>query len=398
MLALVAFVMPVILLLCGLALDVGLLELKTLQLQNAAAAAALGAQLEAERGTNHWLAQGQADAALNGFTNGVNNVTVTIVQQPSSGAFAGDYDALQATVTQSVSTSIMGAFTGGTVTLSAQAVSLLTPCVYLTGTNALQSYSLEVANGSLLGNSCPIYVNTGMNVQSAGQMAVDAINVTGSAGASSNPGFVYPSPVFNVRTISDPLASTTSPSFSGTCNHSGFSLSSATATLNPGTYCNGMNFSSSTVTLNPGLYVITGGANWSGSTVTGSGVTLFFTKGGGGSYGQFWFHYYSTVNLSAPNDSSNGGIPGILVFADRNWVPTAAQDFKCANTTFQGDGIWYLSNAGMQFTSCHTFQGTNYFGIVADNIEAAGTIVYPTNNYSNVPTGNPFRPLGGLVQ
>jgi Flp pilus assembly protein TadG len=398
MLALFATVMPVVLLLCGLALDVGLLELKSLQLQNAADAAALGAQLEAERGTNNWLAQGQADAALNGFTSGVGNATVAIVQQPSSGAYAGDYDALQATVTQSVSTIFMGAFTGSNVTLSAQAVALLTPCVYLTGTGLLQTYSLEVLNGSLIGNSCPINVNTSMNIQAAGQIAVDAINVVGAAVSSSNPGFVYPTPVSNVRAFSDPLASTTSPSFSGSCDHTGLSLTNVTTTLNPGTYCQGMTFTGSTVTLNPGLYIITGGANWSGSTVTGAGVTLFFTEGGGGGYGQFKMHLFSTVNLSAPNDSSSGGIPGILIFADRNWVHTDAQDFYCSNSTFYGDGIWYLTNAGLYIASCGTFQGTNYFGIVADNILTAGTIVYPTNNYSNVTTGNPFRPLGGLVQ
>jgi hypothetical protein len=292
----------------------------------------------------------------------------------------------------------MGMFTGGTITLSAQAVALITPCVYFTGTGALQAYSLQVYTGSFNSESCPIYVNTSMNVESAGQMAVNATNVTGSSSASSNPGFVYPGPVFNVTSLADPLAAITSPSFSGTCNHTSYSLTNGSATLSPGTYCKGLNLTNSTVTLSPGLYVITGGATWNNSTVSGTGVTLFFTTGGGGSYGQFHIEYSCTVNLSAPTNSSGGGIPAILVFADRNWVHTGAQDFLLYQSTFQGDGIWYLTNAGIQFWSVGTVQGPNIFGIVADNMLTAGTIVVPGNNYSNVTTGNPFRPYGGLVQ
>ena len=68
------------------------------------------------------------------------------------------------------------------------------------------------------------------------------------------------------------------------------------------------------------------------------------------------------------------------------------------SSTYSGDGIWYLTNAGIEFWSSGTFQGTNYFGVVADNLFTAGTILYPTNNYSNIPTGNPFLPAGGFVQ
>jgi Flp pilus assembly protein TadG len=389
--------LPMILLFSGLALDVGLLEWKMLQLQNAADAAALGARLEAERGTNNWIAMGKADAGVNGFTDGSNNVTVTVAQQPTTGAYAGDYDAIQATVTQTVSTIFMGAINGGKLKMSAQAVSLMTPCLYLMGTGSLTTYSLDAYSGSLLSASCPVYVNTRMYDESYGNIAVDAINVAGSSSASNISGFAYPSPHFNSPTLSDPLAAVASPAFSS-CTYTSYSLSSGTATLSPGTYCKGITLTNSTVTLNPGLYIITGGATWSGSTVTGAGVTLFFTKGGGGSYGQFIIQNSSNVNLSAPTSSSSGSIATILVFADRSWVATGAQDFQLVNSTIQGDGIWYLTGAGFSVWSCGTFQATHYFGLVADNVRFGGTYFDPGNNYSYVPTGNPFRPSGGLVQ
>ena len=97
MIPMFACVLPVIVLFCGLALDTGLIELKTLQMQNAADAAAVGAELEAERGTGNWVAQGKADAGVNGFTDGVNGATVSVVQLASSGAYSGHYDSLQAT-------------------------------------------------------------------------------------------------------------------------------------------------------------------------------------------------------------------------------------------------------------------------------------------------------------
>jgi hypothetical protein len=159
-----------------------------------------------------------------------------------------------------------------------------------------------------------------------------------------------------------------------------------------------MTLTNSTVTLNPGLYVITGGATWSGSTVSGSGVTLFFTTGGGASYGQFKIKSNSTVTLSAPVDTSHGGTPAVLVFADRSWTTTGAQDFQLSSSNVQGDGIWYLKSAGLYISSCGNFQGTNYLGIVANNIFTAGTNVNPSNNYSNVTTGNPFRTQAALVQ
>lgn len=389
--------LPVIVLFCGLALDVGMLQLKMLQLQNAADAAALGATIEMERGTGNWVTQAQADSGVNGFTDGVNGAAVTVFYQPGYGPYAGKFDGFQATVTQTVSAIFMGALNGGHVTLSAQAVSQLTPCVYLTGNGALQAYRLDVQSSKMDGGYCPLYINAEFTIESAATMHMEATNVSGAAGSSADIGYTYAPPVYNVPVMADPLAAITSPSFSS-CNHTSYSLSSGSATLSPGTYCKGITLTNSTVTLNPGLYIITGGSTWSGSTVTGSGVTLYFTQGGGGSDGKFMIQSSSNVTLSAPNDSSNGGIPAIVVFTDRTWSPTSHQDVALMNSTVQGDGIWYLPATGIYLSSCGSFSGPHYLGIDADNIYMTSTYVAPSNNYSYVTTGNPFRTHGTLVQ
>lgn len=392
-----AIIMPVLLLFAGLVVDIGRLEVLKTQMQSAADAAVLGAELEAERGTGNWVAMGQADAALNGFTNGSNNVTISVSQQPTTGPYASRNDAIQVTISKKVQTIFLGALSGGMVTLNAQGVALMTPCDYFLGTGTLQSASLYSYTGSMLGDSCPIYVNTKVDVESNGHVVGTSVDINGTSAGSSVSGYIYPV-YYGAQALSDPLAYETSPSYGGTCNHTSYSLSGGTATLSPGTYCKGMNIYNSTVTLSPGLYIITGGANFSNSKVSGNGVTLFFTTGGGGSYGQFIINNSSTVTISAPTDSSNGGIPGILVFADRNWVHTSAQDFIVTTSSFTGDGIWYLKNAGLYVWSCTSFQGNNYIGIDADNMYFGGGYVLNTNNYSNVSGGSPFRTVGALVQ
>jgi len=398
MIPMFACVLPVIVLFCGLALDTGLIELKTLQMQNAADAAAVGAELEAERGTGNWVAQGKADAGVNGFTDGVNGATVSVVQLASSGAYSGHYDSLQATVTQTVQTIFMGTLHGGAVTLSARGVALMTPCVFLTGTGTLQQYTLDGVSGDFKGSTCPFDINTSAETTSD-NLVPEALNIGGGSSSSSIQGYEFPTPNYNAPAVTDPLSYITSPTFSGTCNNTSYSLYnvSTRTTLNPGTYCKGMNITNSVAALNPGLYVITGGGTWYNSTVTGTGVTLYFTSGGGGADGKFILSE-STVSLSAPTTSSNGSLAGILVFTDRNWTHTNPQDVCVTQTTFNGDGIWYLPSTGLWVYNSSTMAATNYFGLVADNLTSSGTSVQMLNNYSSLSGGNPMRMQTGLVQ
>jgi Flp pilus assembly protein TadG len=393
-----AVLLPVLVLFCGLSVDVGTLELKQLKMQSAADAAAISAELEAERDTGNWVTVAQEEAAAHGFTNGSNNVTVSVAQQPSSGPYAGRYDALQATISQRVKTFFMGAINGGYVTISAQGSALITPCVFLTGTGTLQQYTLDGVTGDFKGSTCPFDINT--NVETTNDNVVpEALNIAGPSSNSSIAGYEYPPPNYNAPAVTDPLSYVTEPTFSGTCNHTSYSLYnvSSNTTLNPGTYCKGLNITNSTATLNPGLYVITGGGTWYNSTVTGTGVTLFFTSGGGASDGKFILSE-STVTLSAPTSASNGSLAGILIFTDRTWTHTNPQDVDVTQTTFTGDGIWYLPSTGLWVYNSSTMHATNYFGLVADNLTASGTSIQMLNNYSGLPGGNPMRRQAPLVQ
>ncbi len=398
MIPLFAITLPVIVLFCGLSLDVGLLEYKKLQMQNAADAGAIGAELEWERNTGLWTTAGQQDASVNGFTNGTNGVTVTVIQVPTSGSYAGDYDAIQVTIAQSVKTIFMGALNGGQMTVSAQAVSLIPPCLVIQGKSALvPTYAVNLANASTVTSSCPMYVNKGIGVGLNSTLSATAENLTGASSSSVLLGTATPTPRYSAAAMSDPLASIAAPT-PGACTYIAYIVLLSVTTMNPGTYCNGISITTSIVTLNPGLYIITGGANWAASTVQGTGVTLYFTHGGLFGYGQFIVDLGSTVTLSAPTSTANGGIPSILVFGDRSWVPTSPEDFQCVNSTFKGDGIWYTTNTGIYLNACN-MSGTNYLGMVTDSLSLIGASnLTLSDNYSSIATGNPLRTQQVLVQ
>jgi len=393
-----AIMLPTLLLACGLCIDLAMLELCQVRMQTAADAASLTAAYALERNTGGHTSLAKQEAGTYGFTDGSNNTTVSVLVGADYGAYQGRQDAIEVSITQQVKTIFMGALNGGYMTVQAQGTALVTPCIYLLGTGTQSPSTFWSITGAVNGSYiCPINLNYKMEVDSPSHANFEAINLQGPSASLTGSGTATPTPNYMTPLVTDPLASyITSPAFSA-CTTTSYSASNTTVVLNPGTYCKGLNFTNSTVTLNPGLYIITGGATWANSTVTGAGVTLFFTKGGGGGFGQFQINY-STVSLSAPTSSSGGSVPAIVVFADRGWTPTAAQDFKLYFSTMQGDGIWYMPGAGFYIWNAGTVTGSSYFGIVADNLYLEGTDLTPRGDYSSVSTGNPFRRQSAIIQ
>jgi len=407
---------------CGLTIDIGILEKAHEQMQSAADAAALGAQVSHDQEDTSWLTNGSDDAATNGFTNGVNGVTVSVQEAPTSGSYAGFYDAVQVTITDTLHTNFMGWINGGTMTPTATAVAIETPCVYVTGAHSpTATHPLSLTTGSSLGYTngstmgCPVYVSGSVNVDGTSKLWMNATNVVGSSGSSVLSGTIFHQPRFGATAQSDPLVYTaacstlssscvngtaygiTPPTFSSCTYTSHTWTSGSTFTLSPGTYCNSWNFTNSTVTLNPGLYIITGGGTWTNSHVSGNGVTLYFTHGGGSSYGQFKVSG-TVMTLSAPTAASGGSIPTILIMNDPNWTQTALQDFQfLSSSSNTGDGIIYTVGTGVEFSSS-PFTATHYLCFDVDNLQLIGTAIKPLSNFTTVATGEPFTPMGSLVQ
>jgi uncharacterized membrane protein len=83
----------------ALAVDVGMLWTERRQMQTGADAAAVAGAV-ALRGGDDVITAGQNVSALNSFTNGQNDVTVTSNNPPLSGAYAGNTSYVEAVVDQ----------------------------------------------------------------------------------------------------------------------------------------------------------------------------------------------------------------------------------------------------------------------------------------------------------
>jgi hypothetical protein len=396
--------LTVLLLFSGLALDGGMLQLRKLQLQHAADAAAWGAVYERGRGNSDWVAAGKADAALNGFTDGANGVTVTIQSPPVGGSYAGDATAIQAIVSQTYHLTFMSLVSRGSATPASGAVARpsTTPnCIFLMGSGN-SYYPLLNQGAGYTSADCNIYVNstTRSLENDAGSPLVvpspDSILLPGSPSTASytNLGQTPSATIhYYVSSLSDPLASLTapaSPTSLAQCNQRGFSTSTS-RTLSPGIYCGGMNITGGTVTLSAGLYIVTGGMTWSNATVQGTGVTIYLTSGPAPTYtnGTFTINM-SSVYLSAPTSTSNGGYTGILIFGDRGWSTDGSQGLQILASYIVSDGIWYALNTGI-YNYASTLTAANYLGLVVNNLKNAnGTNMAPAPNYSSLSGGSPL--------
>lgn len=394
MLPFFALALPVLVALCGLVIDVGLMENQSLAMQNAADAASLGAELEQERGSSDFIQIGQAIAALNGFKDGEAQTSVTVAQRPTTGSLAGDFDAIEVHVSRPAHTLLLQYIDSPIV--SVRAVSLIPPCTFFRGIAANPGVPTLSVTNSTLSLACPTYSSGNFALDSASTLVATAWNFTGSAGSVFGGASVSPVPRFNAATLRDPLAGLTQP-VAGACTKTSFSQSGGSATLYPGTYCRGLNLSNTTVTFTPGLYIVTGGGHWANAQVQGRGVTLFFTQGGGSSFGQFLIDGNSNVTLAAPVDSSAGGIPAMLLFADRQWSPTSTYDFQIRNASVQADGIFYTTNTGLLLSNS-TLRPNKYLGLDTAALSLAFSQFAASGNFSSVTTGSPFRPLGGSAE
>ncbi len=367
---------------CGLMLDVGYFEVLKLRMQTAADAAVIGAVYASENGSTTTIG-GIADATRNGYTTGINNVTVTIASPPTSGAYLGVASAVQATVTQQVN----AIFFPRSFTLLAQATAMgeQVPCMYLLSQYS-SGLSLDAINQTITGN-CPVYIGRSYRFNGGSSDTGDQFYVAGPAANSS--GSVSPAPYFGVPTMRDPLAYVPAPPVGG-CTYVNMSVTSAT-TLNPGTYCGGLSVQTTAkVTMNAGIYAIQGNLNITGPTLIATGVTIYMTSGNGYAAGTMSLIKDINGTLSAP---TTGTWQGILYFADRSLQPgTQELSMMYWNPASTTDGIFYLIG---QAVTCSRMVPKAYLGVVADNLESNNNGFNLAADYSSLAGGNPFRPLTG---
>ncbi len=363
-------------------------------MQTAADSAAMAGSEELNYGDQ--VAAGRADAASNGYINGVSNVTVTINNPPSTGPNAANSGYVEAIVSKPEPTYFLRVLGVSTMTVSTRAVAYEgngPNCIYVLNPSASGAMS---ANGNVtVSSSCGLLVDSssssGLTVNGNTSISAPTIGVVGGYTSNGNSSLT-PTPKTGVIAASDPLAYLQAPTV-GSCAHTNFSLNGNTGSsgspyqLYSGTYCGGISVNGNSVLhFNGGTYVLAGGGmNINGnSTMTGTGVTFYNTTGTGG-YGAVTMNGNSQANFSAP---TSGSLAGILFFQDRSIPTSGAASTINGNSNSTFDGAIYFATTTVNFNGNSSASG--YSIVVANELVLNGNSTLGSN-YSSLTNGSPIQ-------
>jgi Flp pilus assembly protein TadG len=389
----------------GLAIDVGQFRFEQQQMQAAVDAAALAGAIEVSAcgGTANCSAlQTAAQQALveNGFTGSTlkkqcaspgTGLTFTVNNGPCSlGSTSGDPNYGNTSYVEAVLSGPVNTFFANlvgihTILITVRAEAYVAPsfCLFTSTSNTTTSGPQGILlNGGTVSTNCGVIDDSGSSgaLATNGGATFNSTKFSVHGGWNPNNGGAFSStPVTGVAAVSDPLSYLTAPT-AGSCTSQTVAGTGST-TLNPGTFCSGFNLNSSTtVALNPGTYIIEGGVNLgTGSTLTGTGVTLFFTGSG-----QLQMNSGSTAQLVAP---TTGSLAGILI-----WEASSDSNAMIinGNTSAKFQGAVYAPSAQLTVNSA---ANTAKYTVLDVNslIINTGANFTINSDYSTLPGGSPVK-------
>jgi hypothetical protein len=389
----IAISATVLLAIIGLAIDTGYLQLVKTRMQAAADAAAVGGVQEIKlNGAANVVTAAKADAALNGFTDGVNSVTVTVNSPPASGSYTSSQTGVEVIVSQNVGTLFMQLLNTAAVDVRARAVARQGPgtnCLYALSPSAASAFSatggvnVNIAGGVMVDSNSA----TALSVTNGAVVTAASITVVGNYPNPTKSGAsITPTPVTGASAVADPLAYVTPPPATGACLQTNYSIGNGkSATLSPGIYCNGISIAGgATVGMKAGNYILRGGGLTvsNGATLSGTGVTFYNTQATGYAYGAISLLGGVDVQLTAP---TTGSLAGILFFQDRSVVSSLVNTFSNGSTsTFTGS--LYFPSTALSYTGGAS---GSYTIIVAKTVSFSGGVTVK-NDYSSLPGGSPI--------
>jgi hypothetical protein len=328
----------------AMAIDVGYLRyLQTIEQTAADSAAVAGATELNYPAAADWSSAAKADAAANGFTDdGGVTTSVTPINPPTSGTYAGNASAVQVTVSKKQPFFFAQVLKMTSQWITVQSVAIVTTVnrSCMAGLSTTATYDVTFGGGTISTPNCGIFSNTSISMQGANVTAdsIEYVSGTPSIGGAS---FPEAQPTIAVPSqgpcaaISGCAYLQAHPPTPGTCTTPS-QFNGVSVTIPPGTYCSQLQLNGgSTVTFSPGVFVLEAGMQINGvGTLSGTGVT-FYNIGG-----QIQFNG-STESLAAPTSGNTAGVlfyqaPGDTTaatlsgsngnFAGLLYFPTAALD------------------------------------------------------------------------
>lgn len=325
----------------ALASEAGVWQIQSREIRTAADLAALAGANAIERGADV-VAVATNAASRNGFVQGGNNgrTTVVVARPPTTGAYAGNSNAVEVTVRQTQNLGLSSLVIGTSPTVVSRAVGLSVvdtdACILaLGGGLVLGGNSTLNARRCALGAQVPSSDTVGISIVGSARVRTTDLVTTGGCSGCTNsdvwtddtrtvrPTVIAPRP----NPIADPFASLQNwtPTPPATCTPVTFT--NRVASLTPQSASGLTSCSTVTVGVNqtlnlaPGLYYLDQGASLDiRGTVTGTGVTIVMTNSQTTSnVGRVLINAQSTVNLTGPTDSLITGYPaakGLVLYRD----------------------------------------------------------------------------------
>ena len=351
----------------GFALDTGKVYSDYRLAQTAADAAALAGAFERYNQRDSTIVTAaNSEATTNGFTHGIDGVTITINNPPTSGFYQGDLDSVEVIISQSTTTFFLPVLGISSIDSTVRAVANGNTasgknCVFVLDPD--HEGAFEVSSDSSLVAHCGIWVNSDDDqasmVESGACVKASSISIVGGYKTGQNcdaggdayqcdSGGACPingkgkSAALSPIPSADPFANITAPMVDRSsnacpndesCNATGCSGkekdsggpyeaytvdTSGSQTLYPGTYCGGILVKKGNVTMEPGVYIMRGGGftvEGGDSDVTGNSVSIYNTcygtcdgsDNGKEHYSTLDVNSSATVDLSAPPCNGGGG-------------------------------------------------------------------------------------------
>lgn len=418
-LVLTAIVMVVLIEFVALATDLGFLWTKRRQMQTATDAAAI-AGVTALRNNASITSAVNSVASLNGFTNGINNATVTVNNPPSSGHYAGNPNYVEVIIAQAEPSYFLRVLGYSSTQVSTRAVGAAmnaAGCIYTL--NPSVAKALSVSNGANISASCQIYVNSNssdaLDVVGGATIKTTGVGVAGQAvvkngGSIQNMSSGSLTVSQNIAPVADPLAHINPPTvgkctYTGTQNYNSYTAQqsppySGNYAINPGVYCGGIKASNGiSITFNSGTYILAGGGmslSNGGGRATGANVTFYLTtgakagySGANSGYGGITIANGVTVNFSAPTTGGENSLEGILFFQDSSVPAGSAASYFAGGANMTLNGALYFPTTQLNYSN-----GVNaaYTILVADSlIFTGGATININNNYTSLADGSPIQ-------
>jgi hypothetical protein len=352
----------------GLGTEGTYLVFKHRQLQSATDSAAMsGVMALGQEYPRDPESEANAVAANLGFVDGVDGVTVTVNTPPVNGAHAGEENAVEVTISQPNTVSMVRMFTDKVVNVSARSVASQGEgsgdfCIL--ALDPSEAEAMYMYNNATITSDCDVAVNStdnralymrnnaiiGGDVSTPGD--IDKQNNAEIQGSENTGASPFDDPYADVG-LGTPGACTSQQS-SGKNN--------LTLNFTPGHFCSGWDFMNNvTINLSAGTYYIDSKLELKNNVVVNatSGVTIVIN----GNYA-IDISNNALLNITAP---SSGNFSGIALYSAQTATSTVTQKFE-NNTEINISGAIYFPNQIVHFDNNSTVGDTGCTHVIGRKI------------------------------